>query len=95
MCFTPAKIRAVELLQSVIFRLLTTVFFNSAKIKDNNANDGFIEVIEVGETFFDVLKALLTSILSSLLQVFVVYAGIRKDDYGIVNKLFELAVFYA
>ena len=39
--------------------------------------------MEVGETFFDVLKALLTSILSSLLQVFVVYAGIRKDDYGI------------
>ena len=32
--------------------------------------DGFIEVIEVGETFFDVLKALLASISSSLLQVF-------------------------
>ena len=31
--------------------------------------DGFIE-IEVGETFFDVLKALLASVLSSLLQVF-------------------------
>ena len=31
--------------------------------------DGFIE-IEVGETFFDVLKALLARTLSSLLQVF-------------------------
>ena len=31
--------------------------------------NGFIE-IEVGETFFDVLKALLASVLSSLLQVF-------------------------
>ena len=31
--------------------------------------DGFIE-IEVGETFFDILKALLASVLSSLLQVF-------------------------
>ena len=31
--------------------------------------EGFIEVIEVGENFFDVLKALLASILSSLLQV--------------------------
>ena len=30
---------------------------------------GFIE-IEVGETFFDVLKALLARTLSSLLQVF-------------------------
>ena len=33
---------------------------------------GFIE-IEVGETFFDVLKALLASVLSSLLQVFKIY----------------------
>ena len=78
MCFTPAKIRAVEPLQSVIFRLLTTVLFNSAKKKDNNATNGFIEVFEVGETFFDVLKALLTSILSSLLQVFVVLPGYVK-----------------
>ena len=34
--------------------------------------DGFIEVIEVGEIFFDVLRALIASIqsiLSSLLQV--------------------------
>ena len=31
--------------------------------------NGFIE-IEVGETFFDVLKALPASVLSSLLQVF-------------------------
>ena len=31
--------------------------------------DGFIE-IEVGETFFDVPKTLLASVLSSLLQVF-------------------------
>ena len=31
--------------------------------------NGFSE-IEVGETFFDVLKALLASVLSSLLQVF-------------------------
>ena len=46
-------------------------------------NKRIIKVIEVAETFFDVLKALLTGILSSLLQVFVVYAGICKDDYGI------------
>ena len=31
--------------------------------------EGFIDVIEVEENFFDVLKVLLASILSSLLQV--------------------------
>ena len=34
--------------------------------------DGCIEAIEVEETFFDVLKALFASILSSLLQVFII-----------------------
>ena len=50
----------------MIFRLLTTVFLNRAKKKkDSNATDGFIEE---GETVFDVLKALLACILSSLLK---------------------------
>ena len=42
--------------------------------------DGFIE-IEVGETFFDVLKALLASVLSSLLQVFKIAFQIMYSFY--------------
>ena len=42
--------------------------------------DGFIE-IEVGETFFDVLKALLASVLSSLLQVFKIVLQIMYSFY--------------
>ena len=49
-------------------------------------NKRIIKVIEVAETVFDVLKALLTGILSSLRQVFVVYAGMCKDDYGIEDQ---------
>ena len=41
---------------------------------------GFIE-IEVGETFFDVLKALLARILSSLLQVFKIVLQIMYFFY--------------
>ena len=41
---------------------------------------GFIE-IEVGETFFDVLKALLASVLSSLLQVFKIVLQIMYSFY--------------
>ena len=40
----------------------------------------FIE-IEVGETFFDVLKALLVSVLSSLLQVFKIVLQIMYSFY--------------
>ena len=42
--------------------------------------DGFIK-IEVGETFFDVLKALLASVLSSLLQVFKIVLQIMYSFY--------------
>ena len=42
--------------------------------------DGFIE-IEVGETSFDVLKALLARILSSLLQVFKIVLQIMYFFY--------------
>ena len=41
---------------------------------------GFIE-IKVGETFFDVLKALLASVLSSLLQVFKIVLQIMYSFY--------------
>ena len=41
---------------------------------------GFI-AIEVGETFFDVLKALLASVLSSLLQVFKIVLQIMYSFY--------------
>ena len=40
----------------------------------------FIE-IEVGETFFDALKALLASVLSSLLQVFKIVLQIMYSFY--------------
>ena len=42
--------------------------------------NGFSEV-EVGETFFDVLKALLASVLSSLLQVFKIVLQIMYSFY--------------
>ena len=41
---------------------------------------GFIE-IKVGETFFDVLKALLASVSSSLLQVFKIVSQIMYSFY--------------
>ena len=51
--------------------LLTIVFLNSVRITLREWG-GCIEVIEVEETFFGVLKALFVSILSSLLQVFII-----------------------
>ena len=42
--------------------------------------DGFIK-IEVGETFFDVLKALLASVLSSLLEAFKIVLQIMYSFY--------------
>ena len=67
------RTRVLELLQSVICHLLTTVFLNSAKTISTKCDRyGFIEVIKVGEILFDLLKAfhVSTCILSLLLQVF-------------------------
>ena len=51
--------------------------------------DGFIEVIEVGEIFFDVLRALIASIqsiLSSLLQVSSYLKSYLSADVTTTNR---------
>ena len=73
---TSAKTRAVELLQSDNSLLEQ---YQNKRITMGKP-DGFIE-IEVGETFFDVLKALLARILSSLLQVFKIVLQIMYFFY--------------
>ena len=57
------KIRRTIAKRDFPFNLLTIVFLNSVRITLRE-RDGCIEVIEVEETFFDVLKALFASILS-------------------------------
>ena len=56
--------------------------------------DGFIK-IEVGETFFDVLKALLASVLSSFLQVFQIVSQIMYSFYRLTFSRFQQTALYA
>ena len=61
-----AKTRAVDYIAKRDFPFIdNSLLEQGQKKKDSNATDGFIEE---GETVFDVLKALLACILSSLLK---------------------------